>query len=81
MKSVIITRRELQIVVERDGLKDGPQLVVTVRAAAEHTQPPIDLGKRGERKGVHKHFGAAGLSCLEAPAAPLVIRVAGALSA
>jgi hypothetical protein len=45
MQLIVIARSERQAVLERDGLKDCAQLMVAVRAAAEHVQPPVNLGE------------------------------------
>jgi hypothetical protein len=34
-----------QLIVQRNGLKDGAQLVISVRALAENVQPEIDFGE------------------------------------
>ena len=57
MESVIITRRELQFIVERDGLKDGVKLMKSVCATTHDAQPPVNLGKRRERESGLRHFG------------------------
>jgi hypothetical protein len=57
MESRIITRRESQFVVERDGLKDSVKLMKSVCATAYDAKSPVNLGKRWERESGLKHFG------------------------
>ena len=46
--------RERQRVVQRDRLKDRPQLVIAVRPHAEHAQIEVDLRERANRTRMHR---------------------------
>ena len=57
MKLAIRPRCEFQLIVERDGLKDGAKLVEAVWTTTQDMKLPVNLGKGWKRESGYRHFG------------------------
>src|SRR5258706_15114535 len=49
---------EPQFIMERNGLKDGTQLVISIRAPAEDVQAQVDFGERWDSDFAHAAIAA-----------------------